>query len=291
MDYSVKEITCKTALHFHNSKWLPYQYDINVYRGCAHQCTYCYALYSHEYLGGGDFYRDVYAKTNIADVLRRELPRFSRATVNLGGITDSYQPAEREYKLMPGVLKLLARFSVPVTLCTKSPLVLRDAALLKEIDDAGGVKTAFTITTLDETVAKLIEPHAPVPQMRMDALAELKKLGITCGVHMMPVIPFLTNGADQIEAVFSAAKDAGADYLLTGSLNLKGATRTGFFENIRQRFPSEYGKIKEIYRNKNAYSEYINELGAVIAKLRKKYDLPFYVKISEKEAPTQLSFL
>ncbi|MDD5018525.1 MAG: radical SAM protein [Eubacteriales bacterium] len=291
MDTSVKEIVCKTALHCHDSKWLPYRYDINVYRGCAHRCVYCYALYSHEYLGGGDFYREIYAKTNIADVLRRELPAFSRETVNLGGITDSYQPAEREYKLMPGVLSLLARYSVPVTLSTKSTLILRDVALLKKIDEASAAKAAFTVTTMDKTVARLIEPNAPTPRERMNALGEIKKQGLTCGVHMMPVLPYLTSGEASLEAVFSAAKDAGADYILAGALNLRGGTRQGFFESIRQSFPAEYGRIKEIYHNKEAYKAYKRDLDAVLIRLRKKYTLPYYSKIPEKPEPKQLSFL
>lgn len=134
MEYRVKDIQCRTALHFHNSKWLPFRYDLNVYRGCAHRCIYCYALYSHEYIQGGSFYSEIYAKTNIADVLRRELPKFSREPVNLGGVTDSYQPAERDCRLMPPVLELLARFGVPVSLCTKSTLILRDLGLLKNVN-------------------------------------------------------------------------------------------------------------------------------------------------------------
>jgi len=127
----VIETTCSSALHYHNSKWLPFKYDINVYRGCAHRCIYCYALYSHEYLSGdGAFFDQIYAKTNIADVLRRELPRFSREMVNLGGVTDSYQPVEKQLCLMPGVLELLARYSVPAVISTKSTLILRDGAVL-----------------------------------------------------------------------------------------------------------------------------------------------------------------
>lgn len=104
---SVKEIACKSALHYHNIKWLPYKYDINVYRGCSHRCIYCYALYSHDYIDGGSFYNDIYAKTNIADVLGRELAAFPRQTVNLGGVCDSYQSAERDCKIMPRVLIVL----------------------------------------------------------------------------------------------------------------------------------------------------------------------------------------
>ena len=105
----VKEMQCKTALHYHNSNWLPYKYDINVYRGCSHSCVYCYARYSHDYIDGGSFFGEIYAKTNIADILRKELETFTPQPVNLGGVCDSYQHAEREYKLMPQVLDLRGR--------------------------------------------------------------------------------------------------------------------------------------------------------------------------------------
>ena len=290
MDMRIKEVLCKTALHCHNSKWLPYKYDINVYRGCAHRCIYCYALYSHEYIGGGDFYHEIYAKTNIADVLKRELSGFLRETVNLGGITDSYQPAEREYKLMPPVLALLARFSVPVTLSTKSSLILRDIALLKKVDEMSAAKAAFTITTMDETAARLIEPGAPPPAERINALKELKKEGLACGVHLMPILPYLTSSEQSLEAVFSTAKDAGADYILAGALNLKGATRQRFFDSVRESFPVEFSRIKEIYYNKNEYRAYKNDLDAVLKKLRKKYSLPYYTKLANRTEQTQMSF-
>ena len=280
------ETVCSTALHRHNSKWLPYKVDINLYR-----CVYCYALYSHEYLGsGGDFYHHIYAKTNIADVLCRELPRFSRETVNLGGVTDSYQPAEREFKLMPGVLELLARFGVPAVISTKSPLILRDVALLKKVAAAGGLTTALTITTMDASVGSLIEPGSPRPAERMAAVAALKKHGLVCGVHMMPLIPHLTSGADSMEAVFSAAKDAGADYVLACALNLKGPTRRGFFDGIRQSFPAEHGRINALYRDAKAYAVFKQELQDKLKQLRSKYAMPAYITAAQKPTVTQLSF-
>ena len=287
MDVPVREVTCKSALYFHNSKWLPYRYDINVYRGCAHRCIYCYAPYSHDYLGGGDFFGEIYAKTNIADVLRRELPGFSREPVNLGGVCDSYQPAEKQYRLMPGVLELLAKFGVPVTLCTKSDLVLRDLPLLKKVNDAGGLMCAFTITTMDETTARLIEPNAPLPAARMRAVKELKKQGIRCGVHLMPVLPVLTSGEDSVEAVFSAAKDAGADYVLTGALNLKNKR---FFDGVRQAFPGEYARLRAVFADRDAYRAYKADQKTMIERLRTTYRMPAYASLPVKRTPEQLSF-
>lgn len=286
----VIETTCKTALHRHNSKWLPYNYDINVYRGCTHRCIYCYALYSHEYLGTGSFYDQVYAKTNIADVLRRELPKFSREIVNLGGVTDSYQPAERSLYLMPEVLKLLADYGVPIVLSTKSTLILRDIELLKRVDEAGGASLAFTVTTVDKRICSLIEPGTSPTHARMDAVRTLAQEGLSCGVHLMPIIPYLTSSADSLEAVFSAAKEAGARYVLSGALNLKTSTRRHFFDSVRQAFPSEYAHIAALYRDKEAYRDYKQKLLETIARLRKKYAMPAYAMPKVKETPTQLKF-
>lgn len=288
MEYRVKEIQCSCALHYHNSRWLPFKYDINVYRGCAHRCIYCYALYSHEYIQGGSFYNEIYAKVNIADALKRELPKFSREQVNLGGVTDSYQPAERDYRLMPPVLELLARFKVPVSLCTKSALILRDIELLKSVNEAGGLMSAFTVTTMDKTAERLLEPGAPPPHERMAAVSEIKKQGIICGVHLMPIIPYINSGERSIEALMSAAKDAGADYVLTGALNTKNST---FFESVRQSFPGDYGRIRELYADKKAYKEYREDLGEIIARARKRYGMPAYASMPHRREATQMSFL
>lgn len=290
--YRVTETVCSSALHHHNSKWLPFKYDINVYRGCTHRCIYCYALYSHGYIGGdGAFFDQIYAKTNVADVLMRELPRFSREVVNLGGVTDSYQPAEQTCRLMPGVLEQLARFHVPAVISTKSALILRDVALLKKVADAGGLMAALTVTTMNDAVASLIEPGSSRPAERMAAVAELKKQGLACGLHLMPVIPYLTSSRDSMEAVFSAAKDAGADYVLTSALNLKGPTRRGFFEAVRQGFPSDHGRIQTLYYDKQAYAEYKRELQETVNRLRVKYAMPAYLTLKPAPQPTQLTFL
>ncbi len=291
MDYTVVETPCKTALHHHNSKWLPFKYDINVYRGCAHRCIYCYAQYSHAYIGDGDFFGSIHVKTNIAEVLRRELPRYCREAVNLGGVTDSYQQAERDYMLMPDVLTLLADYQVPVVISTKSPLILRDTELFLRIHRAAGAATAFTVTTMDESVAALIEPGSARPSQRIAAVGEMKKAGLSCGVHLMPVIPLLTDRKHGIEAVFAAAREAGADYLLADGLNLIGATRNGFFEAVRQRFPSVYPEMMALYADRASWREAQRKARENIQRLREKYDMPAYRPLREKPKAQQLSFL
>jgi len=287
----VIEAPCKTALYRHNSKWLPFRYDINVYRGCAHRCIYCYAQYSHEYIGDGDFFGSIHAKTNIADVLRKELPRFSREAVNLGGVTDSYQRAERDCALMPGVLKLLADYKVPAIISTKSPLILRDAELFCRIHREAGAMAAFTVTTMDESIAALTEPGSAGPAQRIAAVGEMKKAGLACGVHMMPILPLLTDSAQGMEAVFAAASAAGADYVLVSGLNLKGATRRGFFEAVRQRFPAQYSDMMALYADRAAWHSRREKAFETVQQLRAKYGMPAYVTLRAKPAAQQLSFL
>ncbi len=284
---NVREMQCRGALHFHNSKWLPYKYDINVYRGCSHRCVYCYAQYSHEYIGGGSFFGDIYAKTNVAHVLKNELMTFKSQTVNLGGVCDSYQHAERDMKLMPEVLKELEKHNIPIVLSTKSTLILRDIELIKKMD----AHIAFTVTTMNETVAKLIEPGAPTPKERIAAAAEFARNGVKTGIHMMPIIPYLTSSADSLEAVYRAAKNAGAGYVLAGALNLKGSTRQGFFDSVKTAFPSEHSRIYGLYRDREEYKKYKEQLKSTLGKLRKMYGMQSYGELESPKEPEQLSFL
>ena len=122
-----KEITCASACNKLKRK-IPYGWDLNIYRGCEHECRYCYAMYSNEYLGSGDYFEEIYVKTNIAEQLEKELssPNWKREVVNIGGVTDSYQPAESIYKQMPDILKLMIRYKTPCIISTKSDLILRD---------------------------------------------------------------------------------------------------------------------------------------------------------------------
>lgn len=148
--------------------------------------------------------------------------------------------------------------------------------------------TAFTITTMDKTTAKLLEPNAPPPLERMEALSEIKKQGIVCGVHLMPIIPYINSGEHSIEALLSAAKDAGADYVLTGALNTKNRT---FFDSVRQGFPGEYGRMRELYADKKAYKDYREQLAETIACVRKRYNMPSYAALPRRNEATQMSFL
>ncbi|HNY04099.1 MAG TPA: hypothetical protein PKG48_16005, partial [Bacteroidales bacterium] len=147
----LRELTVKSALHYHESE-MPCNWDVNVYRGCGHGCRYCFAQYSHDYLGAGNFFGEIFVKENVAGVLDHELSRrkWQHARINLSGVTDAYQPVEAHRNIMPEIWKVLIRHRNPVVITTKSSLILRDLDLIKELAGLTNVYVGATITMLDE---------------------------------------------------------------------------------------------------------------------------------------------
>jgi len=165
------EINCTSALNKLKRK-IPYEWDLNIYRGCQHGCKYCYAIYSHKYLNDEEYFYNIYVKTNIVEKLEKELRHSSwkREVVNIGGVTDSYQPAENKYKLMPEILKLLIKYKTPAIISTKSDLILRDFDLIDELSKITYINIAATITTTDENLRKKIEPQGCESNKRFEML-------------------------------------------------------------------------------------------------------------------------
>lgn len=254
----VREIECAAALNHVSSRFLPYSWDLNPYRGCAHGCRYCFALYSHGYLGDGDFYSDLYVKTNVAERLERELARRSWAgeLVNLGGVTDCYQPAEETYRIMPEIFRVLLRYRNPCIISTKSDRILRDFDLIARLSEVAAVNIAVTVTCADERVRERLEPGAVSSARRFEVLRAFSGTRACTGVHLMPVIPFLNDSRANLAAIFDGAKAAGADYLLPGMLNLRGKTRDVFLDFLRREFPQCDAPLRRLYRNPNAKKAY-----------------------------------
>ncbi len=246
------ETRCATALHkTPQGRGGPYGCDLNPYRGCAHRCQYCFAQYSHAYLEDGDYFSHIYVKTNIAERLDRELSSkaWDGRPINLGGVTDSYQPCEGHYSLMPEVWRVLIKHKAPCVISTKSALILRDFELIERLASLTYVNVACTITTLDEAVRQKLEPHAAPSAARLAVLSAFAKSGASTGLHMMPIVPYLTDGEENINALHCAAKEAGVNYILPGMLNLKGKTRDTFFTCIDRDFPGCYRDIWAAYQN------------------------------------------
>ena len=274
VEQKYKEIYCKTALNPLKRRF-PYRWDLNIYRGCEHGCRYCYAIYSHDYLGSKDYYREIFVKTNIVEKLERELsaPDWKREIVNIGGVTDSYQPAEEHYTLMPEILKLLIRFKTPAIISTKSDLILRDFDLIEELSRITYINVASTITTTDEGLRKKIKPYSVNTERRLAMLKSFRKTNASVGLHIMPIIPYLTDNYNNINSLLCAAKESGVHYVLTGTLYLRGKTRNLFFNFIKKEFPHLYGELLSLYKTGGANKEYKNSLYKMVNELRDKYSL------------------
>lgn len=285
----IREICCKTAIN--RVRGLPYTMDLNIYRGCGHGCRYCFALYSHDYLEGGDFYRDIFVKKNIVEVLERELrnPKINRGIINIGGVTDSYQPAEAEVKLMPQILKLMIQHKTPVIISTKSDLILRDIDLIAELAQVSQVNVAATVTAMDENVRKMLEPGGVSSQRRLEMLRQMKQAGATVGVHMMPLVPLLTDTQENIESLFAAAEEYG-DYAIVCAMNLRGRTRKSFFAFVRQCYPYLLGQLQELYREGHLNREYKKAMYAKVKLALSKHKVSMnYRVIHPREEFEQIS--
>lgn len=268
------EITCEIAVNKLKRK-IPYGWDLNIYRGCEHGCKYCYAMHSHQYIGLDSFFNDIYVKTNVVEQLEKQISSFNwkQEIVNIGGVTDSYQPAEATYKLMPEILKLLIKYKTPAIISTKSNLILRDFDLIDELSRITYINVAATITTVDEQIRSLIEPNSVSSKARFDMLKQFRKTNASVGLHIMPIIPYLTDSYENIDTLFSYAKDSNVHYVLPGVLYLRGQTRKTFFDFILQSFPNLYEKLLALYKTGGADKSYKNNLYEMVNPLREKHSL------------------
>ncbi len=273
-EINIKEITCQTALNKLRRR-MPYTWDLNIYRGCQHSCKYCFALYSHDYLNDSDYFNSIYIKTNIVEKLEIELKSKSwkREVVNIGGVTDSYQPLEAHYKLMPEILKLLIKYKTPAIISTKSDLILRDYDLIDELSRITYINVAATITTTDEKIRKLIEPNGCDSMKRFAMLKEFSKTNASIGLHVMPIIPYLTDGLENLESLCINAQKSNVSYLLPGTLNLRGKTHKYFFDFIKKEFPKLHQEILSIYPTGGAVKSYKDWLYKRFNPLRDKYNI------------------
>ena len=243
---------------------IPFDRSINPYRGCEHGCSYCYARPSHAYLGlspGLDFESRLYAKPNAAELLERELavPKYMPREIALGSNTDPYQPIERQYRITRQILEVLARTNHPVTIVTKSALVVRDIDLLAPMAEKGLARVAISVTTLDPKLARVMEPRATTPSRRLDALRQLAAAGIPTAVLMAPVIPAIND--HEIEAVLEAAAAVGvrdAGYVL---LRLPLELRELFREWLLTHFPGKLRHVMSIVQATRGGADYSAKFG------------------------------
>ena len=258
---------------------MPFTWTINPYRGCEFACKYCYARYTHEFMemrNGIDFEQRIYAKQHAADLLRQELRKVKPGEdIALGTATDPYQPIEKKLEITRAILQEISRHSgLEVGIVTKSAMVARDIDVLHEVAQNNRISVSFTVTTVDAELARILEPRAPRPDLRLEALKKLREAGIRAGVICAPVLPGITDGPRQLEAVVKAAADGKAGHVYANPLFLKPCSAAVFLPFLKEHFPNLVSEYDRRFKDKaflpTAYRKRISEL---FGKLRAKYGI------------------
>ncbi|MCX6269956.1 MAG: radical SAM protein [Bacteroidetes bacterium] len=256
----------------------PHDGNVNPFIGCAHGCHYCFAQYTETYQNKKDFhfFSEIKVKTNIAAVLDKELsrPYWQGKLINLGGVTDAYQPAEKDHQLMPEIWKTLIRHRSPVVISSKSSLILRDMELIDRLSRLTFVNVASTIITDNESLARRIEPGASTPVERFSFLKNIKEnTRASTGVHIMPVIPLITDSAESFHQLFARSVESKADYTVEYPLHLSGRTRTHFLSFFKKEFPEKYNVFIPLFQAKHVDQSYFTKLRSVINSIKSSYPL------------------
>jgi DNA repair photolyase len=262
-----------------SARKLPFTWAINPYRGCEFACKYCYARYTHEFMelrDGIDFERKIFVKQQAAALLQSELKKVKRGEqIAIGTATDPYQPAERRFEITRAILEELARHSgLEIGIVTKSNLVTRDAEILRRVGEHNRIFVNMTVTTVDVELARKLEPRAPRPDLRLEAVRQLNLAGVDAGVICAPVLPEITDRPRDLDALVKAASDAGAKYVFANPLFLKPCSAAVFLPFLAERFPALVDSYKKRYENgaflPKAYGE---RLSLQMTRLREKYGI------------------
>ena len=262
-----------------SGRQMPFTWTINPYRGCEFACKYCYARYTHEFMemrDGVDFEQKIYVKQHAAGLLRHDLHRVkAEEAIALGTATDPYQPAERRYEVTRGILEEFARHrGYELGIVTKSNLIVRDLALLQEVAKANKLSIHITITTLNVDLARILEPRAPRPDLRLDAVRALNEAGLRVGVSCSPVLPGITDSPADLEALVRTAAEAGAHHVFANPLFLKPCSAANFLPFLEQNFPSLAENYRQRYQGRSFLPEaYAKRLSQLIHRLREKYKI------------------
>jgi DNA repair photolyase len=266
------EVETKSALN--RVRGMPFEWSINPYRGCSHACAYCFARPTHRYLNLSplaDFERTIVVKTNLVEVLRRELarPSWTGERVAMGTNTDPYQRCEGRYRLMPGIIAALAQGLTPFSILTKGTLITRDIDALRVATEDVSVAAALSVGMLDRDLWREVEPGAPSPQARLDAVAALNEAGIPTGVMLAPIMPGLNDQPEALDALVDAAAAANAGHITPVVLHLRPGVRELFWPWLEQAHPELVGRYAGLYRHANAPAEYRDTVERFVAERRR----------------------
>ena len=284
----IREITTKTILNHvpQPDTYFGLKYNMNLYRGCQHQCIYCDSRSDCYQI---ENFADIHVKVNAVDLLADTLPRKRvRGTIGTGSMNDPYMPVERRYNLTGRALRVIAKHRFPVHILTKSDLVLRD---LDTLTDIGRVFAAvsFTVTTADDDLAATLEPGAPRPSARFKAMAKLSQNGILTGVTMMPLLPFLQDNVQNVTAIVEQAHAHGASYILPSfGMTLRSGSRDYYYQQLDRHFPGL--KARYIRRFGESYycaASKAAELDAHFRDLCRRYGIATHMPVFTPEKISQ----
>ncbi|TMK26017.1 MAG: radical SAM protein [Actinobacteria bacterium] len=250
MPIEYREEPCKSALN--PVRGMGFKWSLNPYMGCVHRCTFCYVRHFERRSDrpSDDRYgTSIRVKTNIAEVLRRELARASweHEHVAIGAATDPYQPAEGKYRLTRGCLEALRDASNPFSIITRGPMIVRDVDLLVDASKRASVAVTFSVPTLDEDVWRKTEPSTAHPRQRLRALKQLVDAGVKAGVGMAPILPGISDSPGQLREVVRAAREAGATGIWANLLFLRPGTREHFLEHLAEDWPEQLPLYEQLY--------------------------------------------
>jgi DNA repair photolyase len=258
---------------------VPFRWTVNPYRGCEFGCHYCYARYTHEYmeLDGGDFESKIYVKKDAGALAERDLSsdRIWGEHIAIGTATDPYQPAEKEFGTTRAILEKMAeRKGLSLSITTKSNQVVRDIDLLRRISEHSSITIHMTVTTLRTRLARMLEPRAPRPDLRLEAVRKLREAGINVGVNAMPILPGLTDREDDLDALVRASRDSGAQWLAANVLFLMPSSWKPFIAFLEAKFPRLARRYRDFYRGYgDAPEEYRKRIKELVDGLRQKHGL------------------
>ena len=273
-------LPCRSVLNRESSGRMPFAWTINPYRGCEFGCKYCYARYTHEFMemwDGRDFERKIYAKEEAPELLRSELrqAKDKGLPIALGTATDPYQPAEKQFEITRRMLEVFVEFEgLEFSITTKSVLILRDLDLLVRVSPRHRFSVHMTVTTTDERLARLLEPKAPPPARRLEAVKQLSEAGVRVGVNAMPILPGLNDSDKGLDVLAQAACHAGARFLYGNILFLTPSAMKQFMPFLQEEFPRLAKRYRKLYAH-SAYlnGEYKDRMTKLLAELRTRYGL------------------
>jgi DNA repair photolyase len=292
MSVEYREEPCRSALN--RVQGMGFNWSLNPYMGCVHRCTFCYvrAFERRADRPSDDRYgASIRVKTNVADVLRKELarPSWEGEQVTIGAATDPYQPAEGRYKLTRACLEVLRDAANPFSIITRGPMIVRDLDVLVEAAQRADVSVTFSVPTLDVDIWRTTEPGTAPPHQRLRALKELVDAGIRVGVGMAPILPGLSDTPESMEEVVRAARAAGATGVWANILYLKPGTKEHYLRALERDWPELLPEYERLYGTK-AYID-SSEVRAEVRALTKKHGIRDRrrVKLSPPPEPEQLS--